>query len=195
MASTSDIRSKIGDLFKDPLNADLNKIRIMVDYTAFPSKRKDRHANLPNCPNINMDTKNPLEIKEVESAFKEMERWSRRSSYDRYFCAGEMAAAFCELLDVITSRASSSSPEEIISIMARCVEWYYKTFLSIIDGSDGVWIFPVARIGRNVDSLKSMYSSDDLWEEFNEIVCDAAAEWETEVVDSAFIASWKNSSL
>lgn len=193
--ATSDIRSKIGVLFAKPLKADLNSIRIMVHYVAFPSKRKARHALLPNCPKISMDTKSPLEVKEVERALKEMEKWSRRSSYDRYFCAGEMAAAFCELLDVIEFRSSNSSPGEMISIMARCIEWYYKTFLDIIDGSDGVWIFPVARIGRNVDSLKRMYPSDGKWEEFDDIVCDVASGWDADTVNSDFIASWKDSSL
>lgn len=182
-------------LFADPLEADLNHVRTLVNYTSFPSKRRSQHAILPHCPKITMDAELPLKMKEVERAFKEMERWSRRVSYDHYFCAGEMAAAFCELLDVVASRADSSSPEEMIEIMARCVEWYYKTFLSIIDGSDGVWIFPVARIGRIVDTLKSTYPTHDRWGRFDEIACDAAIGWETEEVDSDFIASWKDSSL
>jgi hypothetical protein len=187
--------NEIDLLFADPLEADLNHVRVLVNYTSFPSKRRSQHAILPHCPKITMDERMPLKMKEVEKAFKEMERWSRRVAYDHYFCAGEMAAAFCELLDVIASRADSSSPEEMIDIMALCVEWYYKTFLSIIDGSDGIWIFPVARIGRNVDSLKSKYPTHGEWEEFDEIVCDAAIGWETEEVDSDFIASWKDSSL
>lgn len=195
ITSKSNIRKQIDIYFNRPLKADLNIIRIMVEYYALPSKRKSTHAILPECPNITKDTKTPLKIKEVESTFKEMEKWTRIPSYDSYFCAGEMAAAFCELLDVISSRSSTSSAEEMINIMALCVEWYYKTFSRIMDGSDGVWIFPVARIGRNVDTLKRIYPYHSKWEEFNEIVQDAASEWETGIVDSDFIASWKESCL
>ena len=190
-----DIGATIGELFAKPLKANLNTIRLMVDLVSFPSKRRSRHAILPHCPKISKTVDLPLKMKEIQKAFEEMEKWSQRATYDHYFCAGEMAAAFCELLDVIASRALSSSPEDLIEIMARCVEWYYETFQSIVDGSDGVWIFPVARIGRNVHLLRKRFPSHDKWEEFGDIVCDAARDWETGEVDSDFIASWKDSSL
>jgi len=192
MASTADIRREIEGLFKYPLKADVNKIRIIVNYTALPSKRLATHARLPNCPKINTDTRKPLKIKEVQSALKEMEKWSKRTRYDSYFCAGEMAAAFCELLDVIEPRLSSSSPDETINIMACCVDWYYRQFSQIVDGSDGIWIFPITRIGKIVAQLKCNYPSHSAWSEFNEVVEDAGTWWGEGPLDVEVIAGWKD---
>ncbi|MDA2921886.1 SWIM zinc finger family protein [Patescibacteria group bacterium AH-259-L07] len=40
----------IDALFNNPLRADLDAIRVLVEYTAFPSRRKQTHAKLPKHP-------------------------------------------------------------------------------------------------------------------------------------------------
>lgn len=195
IAKPSISRGGIDALFDDPLNADLDKLRIAIEYTALPSPRLQTHARLPNCPRINNDEKEPLTRKEVRKAFKEMEGWANRRTYDHYFCAGEMAAAFSELLEVIEKRLFSSNPEEAILIMADCVNWYYRGFNQIIDGSDGVWIFPETRIGKIVSILLEKYPQNLAWQEFREVVEEVGEWWGESGLNEKTITRWKDERL
>lgn len=182
-------RKDINNMFKKPLNVDLDLLRIVVDFTAFSSKE---HARLPKSPKIELSEIVPLQHDEVKSAFKEIERWSKRPRYDSYFCAGEMSAAFCELLDVIKKREPSSNPQQVILIIAYCIDWYYRKFHQMVDGSDGVWIFPYVRIGHIVSLLTQKYLSDISWLKFRQIVQDAGNWWGEPDLDENIIASWKD---
>jgi hypothetical protein len=160
-------RQGIINLFKNPLKADLDKVRIVAEYASW---RPQPHARLPNAPKINSDPRKGLKIIEVRKAFVEMEKWTKRSLYDPYFCAGEMSAAFCELLDVIKKRMDKSEPREVILIMALCVDWFYKRFSKLIDGIEGVWIFPPVRIGNIVSILLKRHSRNSAWKDFRAAV-------------------------
>ncbi len=188
-------RREIDTLFDSPLNADLDKLRVLVEHTAFPSSRLQTHARLPNCPKISTDRGKPLTQEEVIKALKEMERWTNRRSYDSYFCAGEMAAAFSELLDIIERRLSSSDPGEAILIMANCVNWYYQGFNQIIDGSDGVWIFPQVRIGKIAGELLDRDPQNLAWQKFRKIVEKVGDWWGEPELNEKTIAEWKDGRL
>jgi len=178
--------------YSKPLKADLDKVRIMSDFLL---KSKKRHVILPKRPKIDTDVNKPLESTEIQTAFKEMESWIRRTSYDPYYCAGEMAAAFSELLEIIESRMPSSSPDTVILIMAHCVDWYYRGFNQIVDGSDGVWIFPQARIGKIVAQLLKKYPDCPTWQEFAKIVKKVSDWWGEPGLDAEAVAEWKDGSL
>lgn len=184
-------RKQIAACYARPLKADLNIIRVATDYYNLSPKK---HARLPQCPRIETYEKVPLTLTEVKGSLKEMERWAKRKTYHHYFCAGEMAAAFSECLDVIYSRMSVSEPGEAIIIMAYCVDWYYREFEQMVDGSDGVWIFPVARIGTIVAHLLKKYPKHSAWQEFNRIV-EKVGHWWGEQLDAEIIAAWKGGCL
>jgi len=180
-------RQGIINLFKNPLKADLDKVRIVSEYSAWSPQP---HARLPNSPKINSDSRKPLKIIEVKKAMLEMEKWTRRSLYDQYFCAGEMSAAFCELLDTIKKRMDRTEPREIILIMALCVAWFYGKFNRLIDGIEGVWIFPPVRIGSIVSILLKRYPRQPAWKEFRAVVRIAGERAGQKNLGAKAIADW-----
>jgi hypothetical protein len=185
-------RREVKAFYAYPLKADLEKVRIMGDYLV-PSSKK--HAVLPKRPKIDTDTNKPLELTEMQNAFKEMEAWARRPSYHHYFCGGEMAAAFSELLEVIDSRVMVSSPDASILIMAHCVDWFYRGFNHIVDGSDGEWIFPQARIGKIIAQLQNKHPDCAAWTEFNRIVKEVGDWWGETGLDADTVAEWMHGKL
>lgn len=185
-------RRGIIGLFKNPLRADLDKIRILTEYS---SSMPQPHARLPNAPKIGLGAKRPLKTGEVKKALSEMEKWSKRSLYDPYFCAGEMSAAFCELLDVIRRRQKVSNPKEIILSLAACVDWFYRRFNIIVDGIEGVWLFPVARIGDLVAALLRKHPNDSAWIGFRRFVQAAGKKAGKDDLDEKIIAKWAKEKL
>jgi len=184
-------RKQIATCYAHPLKADLDIIRVATDYYNLSPKK---HARLPRCPRIETYEKVPLTLTEVKGALKQMEKWAKRKTYHNYFCAGEMAAAFSEMLDILEKRLASSPPEVMIGIMAYCVDWYYRKFEQMVDGSDGVWIFPVARIGKIVTRLLEKYPEHPAWHEFNQIVEEIGIWWGDDL-NAETIARWRNSNL
>lgn len=185
-------RQQITACYNDPLNADLDVIRIAVDYYALSPKA---HARLPRCPRIETHEKVPLTFEEVKKALNEMEKWSRRREYHSYFCAGEMAAAFSEMLEIMEKRLPSSPSEVMIKVMAHCVDWFYREFEQMIDSSDGVWIFPLTRIGKIVARLLDIYPSHSAWQEFNQVVEKVGDWWGEPALNAEVIAGWRDQCL
>ena len=185
-------RQGIINLFKRPLQADLDKVRIIAEYSSW---RPQPHARLPNMPKLSQDARRALDIKEVRKALLEMEKWTGRSLYDPYFCAGEMSAAFCELLEAIRKRMDKTEAKEIILIIALCVDWFYRKFNKLIDGIEGVWIFPPVRIGNLTHILIKRYPRDPAWREFNKIVKIAGEAVGKRNLNYKFIAEWRNEKL
>jgi hypothetical protein len=161
----------------------------------YASWRPQPHARLPNAPKINSDFRKALKISEVKKAVVEMEKWTKRSLYDPYFCAGEMSAAFCELLDVIKKRMDKSEPGEVILIIAFCVDWFYKRFSKLIDGIEGVWIFPPVRIGNIVSILKKRYPRNESWAEFRKVVKTAGERAGKKGLNEKTVAEWAKEKL
>ncbi|OIP78178.1 MAG: hypothetical protein CO002_00655 [Candidatus Portnoybacteria bacterium CG_4_8_14_3_um_filter_44_10] len=192
IAPPSISRQSIISLFKNPLRADLDKIRILVEYSSWSPQP---HSRLPNSPKIVSSLRRPLKASEIKKALAEMERWSKRSLYDPYFCAGEMSAAFCELLDVVKKRLAVSKPKDVILIMALLVDWFYKKFNKITDCSEGVWIFPPVRIGSLVSTLLRKYPREPVWQNFRQIVKSAGAAAGVRGLDEKGVAGWVNERL
>lgn len=185
-------RQGIINLFKNPLKADLDKLRIITEYSSWSPQP---HARLPNAPKIKSNPQGPLKTIEIRKAFQEMEKWSKRSLYDPYFCAGEISAAFCELLDVIKKRLGATNSREAIIIMASCVDWFYKKFNRIIDGIEGVWLFPAVRIGNLVALLLKKYPRDPAWKGFRAVVEEIGKKEGNPGLNERVVARWVNEKL
>jgi hypothetical protein len=185
-------RQGIINLFKNPLKADLDKLRILVEYS---SSVPQPHARLPNSPKIRGDARKALKISEIKKAFLEMEKWTKRSLYDPYFCAGEMSAAFCELLDVIKKRMIKTEIKEMLAIILVCVDWFYKKFNQRVDIIEGVWLFPAVRIGNILSILLKKYPRNMEWQEFNKLIKKIGMNVGKKELSGKIIAGWKGERL
>ncbi|HRU39225.1 MAG TPA: hypothetical protein P5511_05050 [Candidatus Goldiibacteriota bacterium] len=128
-------RLKLREMEKNPLDADLNDLRQFYELAGLWSRP---HAKLPDMPAMDINPKEPLTMKEVEKALKQIAKWSSRSAYDHYFCAGEMIAAFCEVIKVIKSRLTATEAALSVDILLYAQRFHNKEFLRSIDDSDGM---------------------------------------------------------
>jgi len=128
-------RNKIKQIYADPLNADLNDLRHIEKLTGGWTKP---HAKLPDMPAIDINPKEPLSMKEVEKALKQIVKWSSRSAYDHYFCCGEMIAAFCEVIKVIKSRLPATDLGLGADILLFAQQFHNREFLQSVDDSEGM---------------------------------------------------------
>lgn len=76
-----------------------------------------------------------------------------RYNFHHYFCAGEISAVFAKTLDVIIFRLEYTQARIALKIFELCVIFYYE-YLETIDGSDGVWRIPQARLYVIYQKLK-----------------------------------------
>lgn len=143
-------RAQISQLFRDPLHADLEVLRLASESGLWVRP----HARLPNMPAFSKDEMAPLTVAEVRKAFSEISRWSNFRTFDPYFCAGEMIAAFCEVLRVIKARLASTPPLVSADILRESQKFHYRIVLEMIDGSDGVHIFNEAHLEDIYQGLK-----------------------------------------
>lgn len=148
-------RSEITALYRDPLRADLEKLRILADETALGGRPRP-HSRLPNCPKILTKESVPLTAKEVIKAFREIERWTNRRLYDSYFCAGEMVAAFCEVMRIIKKRIPATPPITVAEILREAQKFHYKLILELIDDSEGLHEFTEAYLEDIYQELKKI---------------------------------------
>jgi len=131
-------REQLEACYRDPLHADLDVLRLAPDEFALSPRG---HAHLPKMPAFTSDSMSALTLKEVQGAFRTMKRWSYRSSYDPYFCAGEMVAACCEVMRVICTRINATSPLVCAEILREAQEFHYTLITGLIDDSEGTHIF------------------------------------------------------
>ncbi len=113
------------------------------------------HSRLPLMPDIETDASKPATPAEVKKAFRTITRWSRLAGYDRYFCAGEMVAAFCELTRILKRRSASTDPLLMADILREAQKFHYTIVLDLIDDSDGLHIFSEAHLEALAESLKN----------------------------------------
>ena len=132
---------KMEALYRDPLHADLQLLAEATDMGSWvrPHAKIRIHSPLADIPR-------PVSLKEVRAAFQSIKRIGARSLYDPYFCAGEVSALLSLAYDVILKRLGGVSKEEYLAILAECIVFYYTSYLEMIDGSDGVWQIPFARV-------------------------------------------------
>lgn len=131
-------REQLRRAYDDPLNADLEVLRLAPDEFALSPRA---HARLPNMPEFSDESSDPMEETEVSGAFLAMRSWSRRRMYDTYFCAGEMVAAFCEVMRRIMKRAPATPAIRLAGILLKCQSFHEKLIMELIDDSEGEYVF------------------------------------------------------
>lgn len=144
--------SDIQEAYKDSLNANLDTIRIAADEFGFTPRP---HARLPNKPNFSENELSPVTLLETKKAFSEIKSWSRKYKYDWYFCAGEMVAAYCEVIRAILKRADVSNTLELARILRDAQKFHYILVQELIDDSDGLHEFTEAHLNALHKKLKS----------------------------------------
>ncbi len=132
---------KIDALYADPLHADFQLLAQASDYGSWARP----HAKIPLMFLV-PQTSQPISLGELRSGLKKIERLGNLDHYDSYFCAGEVSALLSLVFDAVIKRLEYTSNEEYLGIAAECAIFYYNKYLSLIDGSDGVWQIPFARI-------------------------------------------------
>ncbi len=135
--------AKIQAQYKTPLTADLDVIRIAASESG---SRSHAHTRFPNHPPIETKERIPVNKDEIEKAFREIVRWTKRKSYDRYYCAGEMVAAFCELIRVVRARGPITRAPELAQILVAAQKFEHRLVDELIDNKDGLNIFSSAHI-------------------------------------------------
>ncbi len=137
--------------YDDPLNADLNVLRVASDVFALSPRS---HAKLPDCPKFSFDPKKPIEDEEVASAMGEIHSWTGRRDYDMYFCAGEMEAAFSELVRRIIKRATATPAIVLAGNLLDLLQFHEDMMMNMVDSSDGGYVFGDAHLDDLFQHLK-----------------------------------------
>lgn len=135
----------IAKLFEKPLEADLDKLRILPEVTALGGHVRS-HSHLPKVPRVALDESQPLSQKEMQRCYSEIKRWSQRKAYDPYFCSGEMVAAFCEMLRIVKRRLSVTPALVAAEILLRAQEFHHTLITALIDDSQGLHRFSEAHL-------------------------------------------------
>jgi len=157
-------RRDIGELFRKPLNADLEKVRILADETALGGRARP-HTRLPKATKkLNTGAETPISSREVSTCLTEIRSWSRRKGFDPYFCAGEMVAAFCELLRVIAIRLPGSDKAEAVQILLNLQKFNREMVTEMIDDSQGNRAFTEAHLDDLCERLKAIDRDDQNYE-------------------------------
>lgn len=144
-----DFWKKIEEMFKNPLEADLKLLAVASDYSSWGVKP---HAKISVHPTIKKIEKN-LTTQGVIKGFGSISKIMAKSNFDHYFCAGEISAVFAETLDAVIFRLDYTQARIALKIFELCAVFYYE-YLESIDGSDGIWQIPQARLPAIYKKLK-----------------------------------------
>lgn len=160
---------KVNQMFEHPLKADLEFLAKASDYNSWTRP----HAKIPLNSTIEWASLT-LTRKEVVNGLIKIKRFAHLRRYDMYFCAGEISAVFAKSLDAIMFRFSFTPLKTAIEIFKEAVKFYYEGYLQMIDGSDGVWEIPQARLPLMFSLLKEKGLSKDesvgLKDYFNKVI-------------------------
>ncbi len=159
-------RAQLNAIFKDPLNADLDILRVYIDESGRWSRP---HAHLPVMPAFVDLVLAPITIEEVKSALSEMNKWTSRRNFDPYFCAGEMVAAFCEVLRCVDKRLAVTPVDIGADILERLIAFNQKLMTEKLDTSDGVHVFSEEHLRKICATLKDLIKDGELKEGLKKI--------------------------
>ncbi|MDP2944571.1 MAG: SWIM zinc finger family protein [bacterium] len=137
-------RKDINNAYEDQLEADLDIIR----YAADELRGARRHAKLPLAPQVCL-----LSPGDIKKGITEIKSWARRSSYDPYFCAGEMVAGFCELVRSVRKSLERFSSEELVVAAEQLSGYHHELITGTIDDSDGLHEFSEAHLTDLFDEI------------------------------------------
>jgi len=163
--SSKDIRN----LFRNPLQANLDQVRILAEETALGGYVRP-HSKLPELPKIESDTNQSLSLNEMKKSFTEIKSWSRRRAYDPYFCSGEMIAAFCELLRIAKQRLDATSPLVAADILLDAQKFHYILVTQLIDDSQGLHEISEAHLDDIYESIKQANEAGENDSEFENLL-------------------------
>lgn len=135
-------KSDIAAIYRDPLHADLEILRMAIE----AGLHVKPHARLPSMPHVGSKESEALGTSEVKRALAEIERWAARDNYEPYYCAGEMMAAFCELLRIARKRLLVTPLATMVDNLLIFQKWNKKLVLELIDDSDGLHDFSEAHL-------------------------------------------------
>lgn len=165
----SNFSQKINQMFEHPLKADLEFLAKASNYSSWTRP----HAQIPLNSAIKLVS---LELtrKEVVNGLAKIKRLANIRRYDMYFCAGEISSVFAKSLDATVFRISFTPLKIAIEVFKEVVKFYYENYLQMIDGSDGIWQIPQARLLVIFSLLKEKGVSKDesieLKEYFNRVI-------------------------
>ena len=163
---------KIDMLYADPLHADLQLLAKASDYGSWVRP----HAKIKIYSPL-ADIVRPVSCKEVRLALQNIQRIERRSSYDAYFCAGEVSALLSLIFDSVIKRLEYTNSEEYLDILTECITFYYNKYLTLIDGSDGVWQIPFARLQLIFGELQNRGIAQTQQEKLRLSLADSITGW------------------
>lgn len=141
---------QVEDLYKDPLHADLQFLAEASDMGSWVRP----HAKIVLHSPIALGS-HAFSLRELQTGLQKIAHIENRANYDPYFCAGEVSALLCLAYDAAIKRMEHNSKEEYLALLAECIVFYYNEYLAMIDGSDGVWQIPFARIQLMFGALES----------------------------------------
>lgn len=144
-------RQLVKAVYADPLHADLDLLRTLADAPGCWSRP---HSHLPEKPPFKDNPNLPLDLEEAKTAFRKIAQWRHRPSYDPYFCAGEMMAAFCEILRSIRMRLDASETKPLAEILLAAMKFHTQLVFNYLDSSDGVQVFSGSHLEDLCVSIK-----------------------------------------
>jgi hypothetical protein len=157
-------RREINELHRRPLEADLDRVRILPEATALGGRGRP-HSELPPLPKkLNTDAGTPFTCQEISSCLTEIRSWSRRKAFDPYFCAGEMVAAFCEMVRIVAARVPVSNKAEAVNILLTLQQFNREMVTELIDDSQGNRVFSEAHLDDLCERFKQIDRNDSDYE-------------------------------
>ena len=154
-------RRDIDNLFKHPLQADLEKVRILAEETALGGYVKP-HSRLPKLPNMITDERQPLTLKEIKKCFTKIRSWTRRRNFDPYFCAGEMVAAICEMLRIAKKRLAVTPIVDAVQILLASQRFNQILVTELIDDSQGLHEISEVHLEDLYDDIRADVARDQI---------------------------------
>ena len=139
--------------YSDPVRANLDVLRVAA--MAFAMRTSRKHEKLPRAPAFKSDPDTPVSPSEFGRATRTIEKWSTRAGYDPYFCAGEMMAAYCEVLRLTILRAPATPPSVLAELLLAAQAFHYR-LIELIDTSNGDHVFSDAHL----DELRTAFDRD-----------------------------------
>ena len=167
-------RHHVNQMYKDPLHADLNTMRIAADELGNWHRP---HKTLPASPKIIDNPNVPLDPEEIKQAAEQFKRWSNASNFDPYFCAGEMVAAFCVLIRTIIQRVPATQPSVLVKVLLSLETLHQEIILEMIDDSDGLHLFGSAHLEELYDKIEPTLQGAAKRDEFKKAFQAAHDNW------------------
>jgi len=134
-------RAQVDAMYRHPLKVDLDVLRLAAGGMGGWSRP---HTQLPQRPqSVALD--HVLSPEEMVKIGRELNQWSRRRGYDPYFCAGEMTAAFCEVIRSLFELKPTDA-QAAAELLLELERLHKTLILELIDDSNAEYVFGEAHI-------------------------------------------------